>query len=83
MFTFFRLDDPLVYMHPEGLRMLLKYLSERCSIDMYVTIPEVNEIAAGVRDKLRMEFIREHVDEVLKGNHSSKIACTLYKRQSL
>lgn len=50
---------------------------------MYVTIPEVNEIAAGVRDKLRLEFIREHVDEVLKGNHSSKFASTLYKRQIL
>ncbi|XP_060578199.1 lactase/phlorizin hydrolase-like [Ruditapes philippinarum] len=62
-----REDDPLTYMHPEGLRKLLKSLNERYTVDIYAELPDVNEIAAGVRDILRVESIREHTHEVLKG----------------
>jgi beta-glucosidase/6-phospho-beta-glucosidase/beta-galactosidase len=54
-------------MHPEGLRKLLKKLNERYTVDIYAELPEIDEIAAGVRDILRVESIREHTDEVLKG----------------
>jgi beta-glucosidase/6-phospho-beta-glucosidase/beta-galactosidase len=68
---FIREDDPLTYMHPEGLRKLLKSLNERYTVDIYAELPEVNEIAAGVRDILRVESIRTHTDEVLKGMFES------------
>lgn len=63
-----RREEPPTYMYPEGLRNLLKQLSSRYPhVPLYVTDTGLNGLEDGVRDKMRVEWIREHVDEVLKG----------------
>ncbi|XP_060595948.1 lactase/phlorizin hydrolase-like [Ruditapes philippinarum] len=60
-------DDPVLYMYPKGLRLLLGQLSKKYpGIDLYITDTGVEDVADGVRDKIRVEWIREHANEVLK-----------------
>ncbi|XP_053375783.1 uncharacterized protein LOC123534954 isoform X1 [Mercenaria mercenaria] len=62
-----RRDDPATYMYSQGLRLLLKQLSVKYpGVDIYVTDTGVTDVTDGVRDKIRVEWIREHANEVLK-----------------
>ena len=68
IFKYHRRGDPLTYMYPAGLRKLMKWIATRYNgTDVYISETGVMDIDDGVRDKLRVEWIREHANEVLKG----------------
>ena len=55
-------------MYPAGLRKLMKWIATRYNgTDAYISETGVMDLDDGVRDKLRVEWIREHANEVLKG----------------
>ena len=55
-------------MYPQGLRKLLNWIRTRYNgIDVYIAETGTMDITDGVRDKTRVEWVREHADEVLKG----------------
>ena len=59
-------------MYSAGLRKLLNWFTERYSgKDIYVSETGVMDFTDGVRDKTRVEWIREHANEVLKGKSAS------------
>ena len=63
-----RRDDPPTYMNPSGLRKLLNKVRGRYpGVDIYISETGVMDKADGIRDKIRVEWIREHANEVLKG----------------
>lgn len=63
-----RRDDPPTYMYPSGLRKLLGRVSTRYpGVDIYISETGVMDKTDGIRDKIRVEWIREHANEVLKG----------------
>ena len=56
-------------MYPQGLRKLLNWIKTRYNgIDVYIAETGTMDLTDGVRDKTRVEWVREHADEVLKGN---------------
>ena len=67
-----RRDNPTTYMYPAGLRKLLNWVTQRYSgKDIYISETGVMDLTDGVRDKTRVEWIREHANEVLKGKSAS------------
>lgn len=55
-------------MFPKGLRRLLVKLSTKYEgINIFVTDTGVTDVTNAVQDKTRVEWIREHSNEVLKG----------------
>ena len=55
-------------MNPSGLRKLLNKVKCRYpGVDIYISETGVMDKTDGIRDKIRVEWIREHANEVLKG----------------
>ena len=55
-------------MYTQGLRKLLNWINNKYSgVDVYIAETGVMDSSDGVRDKTRVDWIREHADEVLKG----------------
>lgn len=55
-------------MYSQGLRKLLGWIRDRYNnTDVYIAETGTVDYSDGVRDKNRVEFVRAHADEVLKG----------------
>ena len=69
--AFYRGDSPFFYVVPWGLRRTLCWLKERYSNPVvYVTENGFSDSAGTTDDHDRIDYLRRHIDEVLKGKCS-------------
>ena len=55
-------------MHPQGLRKLLKKLSDWYpGTELIITETGTMDLDDGLKDEYRADWIRQHADQVLKG----------------
>jgi len=70
-------DSPFIYVVPYGLRRVLGWLKDRYNNPtVYITENGVSDTTGTMDDHGRIDYLRRHINEVLKGKRSPAISTT-------